>query len=41
MEFLINNKAFGTVQNLVKSPGYDKFEIKTYLGGITREIYAV
>lgn len=39
MEFLVNNKIFGIVKNFSKKPGFDKFETKTYLGGITKEIF--
>ena len=39
MKFLVNNKPLGTVKNLVKMPGFDKFETKIYLGGITKEVF--
>ncbi|MFK7823180.1 MAG: hypothetical protein AB8G05_03430 [Oligoflexales bacterium] len=39
MEFLVNNKTLGWVKNLVKEQGFDRFETKTYLGGITKEFF--
>ena len=32
-EFLVNDESLGTVRNLKREEGYDKYETKIYLGG--------